>query len=323
MNHLAVVTFLLLAIGTESLNFDVAIGYPTEKDVVEKNCNWIIKKQTCIEKVCGTHSTKLCVILFSKMIGSCYKLTTSSPVLMVWNPKQFLQKLLDYEVLFVNFPKSTDVPRPAGLWLLNSYSRYKNFGSTGLDMDLKATDDSLKWTAQGPPGASKTVLYRGTENNDFKSWIDFVKNGQKLIELSTGFTMTMWLKTEKSGKMYILLNDGQDGMDLLFWPDTDELRIGHQVTWLMSPSRTIKNSEGKNAWRHIAISYSGSGSPKVYLNGRIWPLRDVKTHSFHTPERLYLWFKKDYNFVGSRACFAIFEKSLSEAHVRYVMKNCF
>lgn len=216
---------------------------------------------------------------------------------------------------------------PAALWLLDDTFRLKNLGSKGAAMDLQVRgseldeNQGLYWNARGPRDSRATYLrYPGKLSNDFDCWFTLQQNGEYLVDFSLGFTITLWLKIEGPGARYII-DRKTLGADLWFDPDRDQLGMSHKGHWVKEHSRTIKNSQWINEWRHIAVSYTGTGTPTFYLNGQLWTIAEKSTAKMVTTDWTYM-FRGHSTVPDSKACFMIFQENLSMLEINAIMNNC-
>lgn len=313
-------SILLLASGTQGyLTFE---GTPKVDKYIIKNEDVVQSAASCWIKYCKHRIS--CAVSFSQNGKKCYNVTISALVVF-WSSDMVLKSLGDFKTLVTT--SGISILAPAALWLLDDTFRLKNLGSKGAAMDWQVTgsgldqDQGFHWNASGPHDSRARFLrYPGSLSDDFKCLFWLQKKSEYLVDFNLGFTITLWVKTEGAGQRPIM--DAHVGSAYLwFETDRDQVGLNHKGVKSKEYSRTIKNSHGINDWRHIAVSYTGSGTPTFYLNGQIWSLSKKSTAEIITKDRFYTFVGRSYEH-DSRACFMIFQETLSLLEIQTIMDDC-
>ena len=310
----------MFAAGSYCSDFDTLEGVPKEAEIIS-NRFIFTSAESCWEKLCEYREA--CVLIHNKVSQRCYQVQPS--LLILWKKDRALEKRDKWQTLI---SASTSIRQPVALWLFDSVHRLKNLGSKGAAMDMQvkgagaSNDQGFFWTAEGPWASKARYLkYPGKGiGSDYNCWFNTKKNGEQLLDFTAAFTITTCIKTEQAGEL-LIMDVGTHGTDLWFDPDIDQLGMGHKGYWSTEASQTVKLSKHNLGWRHIAVSYKGTGTPTFYLNGNVWPLAKASTAKMVNPSLEHV-FRGDHKLRQARACFMIFQQHLSKIQIQTVMKGC-
>ena len=336
---------LLLISASRSAQSDGSRALPNmpEKELVDWE-SFVLADSAddCFAQLCArpTH----CAVLFDSKMHNCHLVKMSRKMkfelVLQGKPANFKMEAPSVTTI-VKIP----IPMPVGLWPLDSVHKFRNLGRHGEEMDIFCVRNfqDFKWDGKGPPRSESgdqylSYLWKWTKDtmipgiNDRPPECGFylkqfgLKTGRPYLDMSKGFTIAFWLKTNTNKFIYSpMILFSFEGMTLRFMDGTDSLDLQVPTSDLRAYDHTtsVKNNTNLDAWRHIAVTSTGKHAPTFYLNARIWPQQTTqKSFKLVLPRAMFIATLTDAMLHGFRACFMMFQEVLSPAELNTVMNTC-
>ena len=213
-------------------------GLPKMRKYISKTIDdSAASKEACLEKKCKTKDH--CVVIWNTRNNRECRAVGFPALIILWNSKAALTANSDYKTLVMTKSSVKQIPSPAIMWIYDDLSEGRNFGSKGGTLDI--TVKGLRWAPGGPHKSSRRYAHNNGKNA-ILNYVKLLQNGKWLFKFSAGFTISMWVKTERNGAHAIIENkstrlpDSDIGMDFWFWPKhntTIHLSICHDGRYLL------------------------------------------------------------------------------------------
>lgn len=212
--------------------------------------------------------------------------------------------------------------RSSGLWMFDDVTRGKNLGSRGYQLDW--TVPGLVWNTIGPRGslAPKYATYLGPGIPTMQPPLD----GSNGFDFEKPYSIVFWVKTIYTYQPMVVLDTFPDrALDLFFEPSYEQDQISLSPDYFNHTYVTFQNSDGRNNWRHIAITYQKPGNVSFYLNENIWHHTAIMVSTKVSQPERFCVFKhciREKRMWGSLTCLAIFERVLYREEIRFLKETC-
>ncbi|MBF0432996.1 MAG: T9SS type A sorting domain-containing protein, partial [Fibrobacteria bacterium] len=188
----------------------------------------------------------------------------------------------------------------------NGYDAVNKNGTT------YSTTDSWKKV----PGKEQSVCFDGSG--------DFTEMGQVFLSPTEALTISGWVKAENNNYFLAIGGKEERGTINMRVNDKNQLQLYHRdvtdrsVFSIISPEGSMKLNE----WRHVAFTYDGHGTGKLYIDGNVAGSlvlesgSNTKFKSFHfSPLRLGMPSDNAIFFKGCVDELQVTGRALSEAEV--------
>ena len=272
----------------------------------------------CFLSFCGCGSR--CVVSFNSRTGVCRNATLGRKLIKDVLSNSSAEDWVSFapdEAL-----EQPPVPPAAVLWKFDNSNRGRNLGSKGSRLDCPET--GLTWSQEGPRGSRSPLKYANFEKNGHLR-VQVAYDGISLIDRKKPVTFSLWVKSDRSGITPLFEGYTATSRAQMFWlypsQNLDQIAYDDGRKQIYS----VKNATDKLKWRNIAAVYKGGSDYAFYLNGNTWAAGSILPSSFSKLELDHFnigYYDSKNRFIGSMACFSIFEGALTQQEIRTWMQSC-